>query len=66
MATKKDYELVADVIAKVRKEVDAGGNSPARSAQVRVLNQVTLELSAAFGDENPKFQPKAFYARCRG
>lgn len=50
--TRKDYKLIADVLAQLRRD---------RHVIVDFPNAITARLAYAFEDENPKFSAKKFY-----
>lgn len=56
--TKKDYEVIADVIAAVREDYPDG--------DWRTISVVTSRLSAKFQELNPRFDAMRFYSRSRG
>lgn len=65
--TKKDYELIARVMAV--KYRDIGGSSNAmligsRLAEMCLWEQIREDLVLALHADNPKFQPDRFRSAC--
>ena len=54
--TRKDYELVSDVIQTLQRSADPTGQVP--------LSKVTGELAAAFSEDNPRFNHNKFVKAC--
>lgn len=59
--TKKDYEAIAEIIAKVMKRDKFGGQPTTREEAVHLM---AIHLSTYFGDQNPRFNRDTFYKAC--
>jgi len=55
--SRKDYELIARVLAKVRS---SAARAQASDSAIYALNQVADELADALGADNPSFKRMTF------
>ena len=63
MASKKDYELIAEAIKDVGVFYHLDGE-PMRSDAGVVLFSVAMELARELGAANPRFDKQRFLAAC--
>jgi hypothetical protein len=59
--TKKDYELIAEMIREARRETET---TP--MAAMEAIDNLTLGLSVALRQDNPRFDHVRFVAACKG
>lgn len=62
--TRKDFVLIAAVLKDERSRIAAKDASPERDAQLRAIDNVAIDMSAALKTTNPNFDRGRFLLAC--
>jgi len=60
--TKKDYKIIAGVIARYKERLS--GYSDTQDIELTVVRELTEELARAMHHDNPRFDKDKFYKAC--
>ncbi len=62
--TRKDYELIASVIARHVGAYKSSGDTKEAADKIRAVGLLAAEISKVFGETNPRFDSARFLRAC--